>query len=407
MIAQNCRGLGSRAFSFLNPPSRLLVSVCRHAALEESFDRCLALWIRGGMGRNNQWRESFRAGYERGRRPGESRPQRIFGGAALLFVALACASIAWGNLGGRDAESAADADASSAVLANGDEQLAVPKADSVPSARRAYGKLAALLSDYARRVSAESVEIGNEVLFDSRFSFGAAPGRFVKDLESVASLPLRGDESAQTPTVPQTGVLPATAALLSREARSVQTRTAAFRDSIRAVAAAAKVAATEKPTIFEKLFGKPGPTILAYANPDEGIALEQDTPGRYDHQTAVYDISGHTVYLPDGTQLEAHSGLGSRIDDPRFTNERMRGPTPAAIYDLKLRESMFHGVQALRLVPVDESKVFGRSGLLTHSYMLGSNGQSNGCVSFRNYTPFLKAFLNHEIKRLVVVAHLD
>jgi hypothetical protein len=105
--------------------------------------------------------------------------------------------------------------------------------------------------------------------------------------------------------------------------------------------------------------------------------------------------------------LEAHSGLGSRIDDPRFTNERMRGPTPATVYDLKLRESVFHGVQALRLVPVDESKVFGRSGLLTHSYMLGSNGQSNGCVSFRNYTPFLKAFLNHEIKRLVVVAHLD
>src|ERR1700689_3631090 len=131
MIAQNCRGLGSRAFSFLNPPSRLLVSVCRHAALEESFDRCLALWIRGGMGRNNQWRESFRAGCERGRRPGESRPQRIFGGAALLFVALACASIAWGNLGGRDAEVPAGAHAGVAVSANGDEQWAVTKADSL------------------------------------------------------------------------------------------------------------------------------------------------------------------------------------------------------------------------------------------------------------------------------------
>jgi hypothetical protein len=407
MIAQKGRGSGCVAFSFLNPSSRLFVSVCRYAALEESFDRCLALWIRGGMGRDSQWRESFRAGYRRGRRPGESRPQRLFGGAALLFVALACASIAWGNLGGRDAESAGDADAGVAVLANGDDQLAVPKADSLPSARRAYGKLAALLSDYARRVSAESIEIGDEVLFDARFSFGAAPGRFVKDFESAASLSLRGDEPAQTAAVPPTGALPATVALLSKEARSVQARTAALRDSIRAVAAAAKVAATEKPTIFEMLFGKPAPTTLAYANPDDGISLEQDTPGRYDHQTAVYDISGHTVYLPDGTQLEAHSGLGSRLDDPRFTNERMRGPTPATVYDLKMRESVFHGVQALRLVPVDESKVFGRSGLLTHSYMLGSNGQSNGCVSFRNYTPFLKAFQNHEIKRLVVVAHLD
>jgi hypothetical protein len=385
----------------------LFVSLCRRAALEESFDRFLALWIRGGMGRNSQWRESFRAGYQRGQRPGESRPQRLFGGAAILFVALACGSIAWGNLGGRDAESAVDPDADLVVSANGDDQLAVAKADLLPSARLAYGKLAELLNDYARRVSAESVEIGREVLFDARFSFGAAPGRFVKDFESTASLSLRGDEPAQTAGVPPTGALPATVALLSKEARSVQARTAALRDSIRAVAAAAKVAATEKPTIFERLFGRPAPTTLAYANPDDGISLEQDTPGRYDHQTAVYDISGHTVYLPDGTQLEAHSGLGSRLDDPRFTNERMRGPTPATVYDLKMRESVFHGVQALRLVPVDESKVFGRSGLLTHSYMLGSNGQSNGCVSFRNYTPFLKAFLNHDIKRLVVVAHLD
>jgi hypothetical protein len=402
MIAQNGWGTGCHAFSFLSPPARLFVSVCRRTALGDSFDRCLALWIRGGMGRNNQWRDSFRAGYQQGRQPGESRPQRIFGGAALLFVALACASIAWGNLSGRNTGSAADA--AIEVSANGDVQLAVEKTDSLPSARRAYGKLAALLTDYTRRVSAD---IADEVLFDSRFSFGAAPGRFVKDFDDVASLPLRGDASAQTSAVPPTGALPATVALLTKEARSVQARTAAMRDSIRAVAAAAKVAATEKPTIFEKLFGKPATTTLAYASPDDGIAIDQGTPGQYDHQTAVYDISGHTVYLPDGTQLEAHSGLGSRLDDPRFTNERMRGATPATVYDLKLRESIFHGVQALRLVPVDESKVFGRSGLLTHSYMLGSNGQSNGCVSFRNYTPFLKAFLNHEIKRLVVVSRLD
>jgi hypothetical protein len=378
----------------------LFVSLCRGTALEASFDRCFALWIRGGMGRNNQWRESFRAGYEQGRLPGESRPQRVFGAAALLFVALACGSIAWGNLTGRDAPSAADT--APAVSPNGDGQLAA-KTDPLPNARRAYGKLAALLTDYARRVS----EDADEVLFDSRFSFGAAPGRFVKDFESVASLSLRGDDSAQTAAVPPTAALSSTAAVQSKESRATQTRTAAFRDSIRAVAAAAKIAATEKPTIFEKLFGKSAPTTLAYASPDDGIAIDQGTPGRYDHETAVYDISGHTVYLPDGTQLEAHSGLGSRLDDPRFTNERMRGATPATVYDLKLRESIFHGVQALRLVPVDESKVFGRSGLLTHSYMLGSNGQSNGCVSFRNYTPFLKAFLNHEIKRLVVVSRLD
>ena len=34
--------------------------------------------------------------------------------------------------------------------------------------------------------------------------------------------------------------------------------------------------------------------------------------------TAVYDISAHMVYLPDGTKLEAHSGLGSDLDDPEL-----------------------------------------------------------------------------------------
>jgi hypothetical protein len=120
----------------------------------------------------------------------------------------------------------------------------------------------------------------------------------------------------------------------------------------------------------------------------------------------VYDISAHTVYLPDGTELEAHSGLGALLDNPRYTNERMRGATPAAVYDLSLRQGLFHGVQAIRLTPTDESKVFGRSGLLAHTFMLGPNGQSNGCVSFRRYYAFLHAYLSGEIKKLAVVARL-
>ena len=85
----------------------------------------------------------------------------------------------------------------------------------------------------------------------------------------------------------------------------------------------------------------------------------------------------------------------------------MRGVTPPAVYDLKLREAPFHGVQALRLIPVDEEKVHGRSGLLAHSLHVGPNGQSNGRASFRNYEAFLKAYLKREIKRLVVVARVD
>jgi hypothetical protein len=125
-----------------------------------------------------------------------------------------------------------------------------------------------------------------------------------------------------------------------------------------------------------------------------------------DGRTAVYDIVAHTVYLPDGTRLEAHSGLGAKRDDPRHVHVRMHGATPPNVYDLKLREALFHGVRAIRLTPIERGKMFGRDGILAHTYMLGPNGQSNGCVSFRNYPAFLQAFLKGEVKRMVVVARL-
>jgi hypothetical protein len=125
-----------------------------------------------------------------------------------------------------------------------------------------------------------------------------------------------------------------------------------------------------------------------------------------DSRTAVYDISARSVYLPGGRKLEAHSGLGDKIDDPRYVAVKNRGPTPPNVYDLSLRERPFHGVQAIRLTPVDEGKMFGRDGILAHSYMLGPNGQSNGCVSFNDYRVFLQAFLRGEFDRLVVVARL-
>ena len=126
-----------------------------------------------------------------------------------------------------------------------------------------------------------------------------------------------------------------------------------------------------------------------------------------DSRTAIYDIAAHTVYLPDGTRLEAHSGLGSRLDDPHYVNEKDRGPTPPNVYDLALREESFHGVRALRLNPVGDSKMFGRDGILAHTYMLGPSGQSFGCVSFKDYEAFLKAFERGAVDRLVVVPRLD
>ena len=126
-----------------------------------------------------------------------------------------------------------------------------------------------------------------------------------------------------------------------------------------------------------------------------------------DSKIAIYDIAAHTVYMPNGDRLEAHSGLGERLDNPRFVNVRMKGPTPPNVYNLTLREHQFHGVRAIRLNPVDESKMFGRDGMLAHTYMMRNRGHSNGCVVFSDYPAFLSAFLRGDVNRLVVVDHLD
>jgi hypothetical protein len=182
--------------------------------------------------------------------------------------------------------------------------------------------------------------------------------------------------------------------------------------------------------VLQKLFGlapaaAPAESSLAYASPEAGAVRARSAPAAdsalgsslfsprpsppagADRNTAVYDISARTVYLPDGTRLEAHSGLGGYLDDPRHVDVRMRGATPPHLYELQPRGELFHGVAALRLVPVGgDASVYGRAGLLAHSYMLGPNGDSNGCVSFKDYDAFLKAFQDGKVTRLAVVAKL-
>ncbi len=189
----------------------------------------------------------------------------------------------------------------------------------------------------------------------------------------------------------------------------------------------AEFAALESPTpaATDKALG-PGRSLgpaLAYAAPDTAnvappaapaktsifsIFSPQPTrPAGYDDHTAVYDISARALYMPDGTKIEAHSGLGEYMDDPNHVNEHLRGATPPDLYDLQPRESLFHGIAAIRLVPVGgEEAVYGRAGLLAHPFMMGDNGDSNGCVSIKDYEAFLKAFQDGKVTRLAVVAKL-
>jgi hypothetical protein len=147
--------------------------------------------------------------------------------------------------------------------------------------------------------------------------------------------------------------------------------------------------------------------MLAYAKPDSpaggGAFRNLFTKPGVGSGVAVYDISAKTVYMPDGSRLEAHSGLGSMVDQPRYANRKNGGPTPPHTYDLRLRESRFHGVEALRLTPIDGKNKYGRDGFLAHTYLLrGGRAESNGCVVFKDYARFLAAFKKGKVKRLVV-----
>lgn len=195
------------------------------------------------------------------------------------------------------------------------------------------------------------------------------------------------------------------------------------------VAVAPPAAPPDNRNVFEKLFGWARPSSPVVASTQARVAQQREREqasglGRgplfsfpspfghsapnsgYDRLTAVYDISARAVYLPDGTRLEAHSGLGQALDDPRYVSVRAKGPTPPHVYELTLREGSFHGVQAIRLNPVGEGGIYGRAGLLAHPFMLGPNGDSNGCVSFKDYNAFLRAYQNGQINKLAVVAKM-
>jgi hypothetical protein len=261
-----------------------------------------------------------------------------------------------------------------------------------------------------------------------RLALASAPVEVRKpaDAPKLASLSAPGEASKPKQIAPQpaaskvASLAPAPAADLA-EAKPAKGAGVSVRDMAqRAKAAVMSIASNERQTIVEKLWGTPRPShgsLLSFASADASVtgslgpsqnpALAGNTP-RYDQSTAVYDITAHMVYLPDGTRLEAHSGLGSKLDDPRYAHVRMQGVTPPHVYDLKPREALFHGVPALRLTPVGgEEAIYGRSGLLAHTYMLGPNGDSNGCVSFRDYNAFLQAYREKGIRRLAVVARVE
>lgn len=159
--------------------------------------------------------------------------------------------------------------------------------------------------------------------------------------------------------------------------------------------------------------------LLAYARPQNPLKDEEDSdggsswfgnkgtlPGR-GSKIAVYDISAGVVHMPNGEKLDASSGRGAYRDNPKFVHVRMRGSTPPNVYHLRMREALFHGVEAIRMTPVNQKMMFGRDGMLTHSYLLRRRGDSSGCVVFEDYPRFLNAFKRGEVKTLIVVPRIS
>jgi hypothetical protein len=122
---------------------------------------------------------------------------------------------------------------------------------------------------------------------------------------------------------------------------------------------------------------------------------------------AIYDISAATVHMPDGTKLEAHSGIGHRMDNPKYAYTKNLGPTPPNVYRLRMRERLFHGVEAIRMLPMDRAAMKGRDGMLTHTRLLRRSIGSHGCVAFKDYNKFLNAFKRGKVKTLIVVPSMN
>ena len=355
-------------------------------------------------------------------------PQYFLGGVAVTGLVLGCAWTVYTNVIGASIYPSVNGAAYEAPVVSNTTTIA---------ARAVQPAFNEIFASFEQRplVMPAPENVASSLMFNERFAAAAAQGEpsragEARPVETTklaeASPPAAAPKAVEAPKRAETPKpkAPATQLALNVPAAAPQEPAKASGNPIRDMAQRAKAAvmsigSTDRTNMVEKLWGKQqSNSLLAYASADASVTGSIiDTRSQnpmlggsppYDRQTAVYDISAKMVYLPDGTRLEAHSGLGSRMDDIRSAHVRMQGVTPPHIYELKPREALFHGVPALRLTPIGgQDKIFNRDGLLAHTYMLGPSGQSNGCVSFKDYYAFLDAYKNKGIRRLAVLAKIQ
>jgi hypothetical protein len=364
-------------------------------------------------------------------RRGSSRKanaNHIFGSVAVACLVLACGWTVHANVFGASIYP---------TLASGNfDAPVIPLKQSVAvrSPQAIVHTVFAALPEPAPAIAAPATIASTSTLrFEDRFAASAPQGVAPKPQAATLQLASASPsiEIAKPADMPklleaakpkQASVAPVQVAALApaaAEAKPARATGVTVRDMAqRAKAAVMSIGSGDKPNMVEKLWGKEpaSRSLLSYASADVSATaslpkLQNPMLGGsapYDRETAVYDIAARKVYLPDGTVLEAHSGLGAKKDDVRYAHVRMQGVTPPHIYDLKPREALFHGVPALRLTPIGgQDKIFNRDGLLAHTYMLGPGGDSNGCISFKDYYAFLDAYRKGGIRKIAVVARVE
>lgn len=292
-----------------------------------------------------------RTGYtaHHGRSSRTSSPLNIVGGAAIAFVTLACGWTLYSNVFGSNPFGAG-------VDAPAAERRVVFVAASRGLDQQTFtDRFTALTVTVADEPPALTVEQKNyAALLDVTHSLGAPPVMFKPTVVAAPDTPKPAPSRAEIASAPDVALPPTPPARVASvplpsarpsDFKFPQSRVKPGHSEMveRAKNAALAAMASKTPSLFDKLFGRtaPGP-VLAYAGSDGGVMSDgtSTTPAgssEDDKLTAIYDITARTVYMPNGTKLEAHSGLGAKMDDPRYVHVRMHGATPPHIYTLAAR----------------------------------------------------------------------
>src|SRR6185312_5089006 len=267
-------------------------------------------------------------------------PQYFLGSVAVAGLVLGCAWTVYTNVFGANVYPSVN---SAAFVAPAVKDTATVAARPV---RPAFDEIFASLEQRPLVMPAPE-NVASSLMFNERFAAAGAQGEPSRGVDpspretprlaeasppaeapkAVVQAPKAAEAAKPKVSAPATRLALATAKdadakpaeTKSAEAKTANASGSSIRDMAqRAKAAVMSIASSDRQNMVEKLWGKQPASggFLAYASADASVTGSIiDTRSQnpmmggappYDRQTAVYDIAAKTVYLPDGTRLEAH-----------------------------------------------------------------------------------------------------